>query len=96
MKRIDRTNYEQYLSYLNKKLTYFYGYGNENVSDEEKKLFEMEKEVHNEEIITEIDRRLETETFDEATRKFIEGIRNNICGIDNQSYKQKGLTSKHI
>ena len=87
MKRIDRANYKEYLSYLNKKLTYFYGYGNETVTDEEKDFFEMEKAAHTKEIAAEIDRRFETEEFDDDIRSFIKNIRNN---FDNQklSYKK--------
>lgn len=96
MKRIDRSNYEQYLSYLNKKLTYFYGYGNEEITEEDKDLFEAEKEFHNEDIAAEIDYRLETEQFDNATRKFIESVRDNIAGNTLKSPKQKDLTVRHI
>lgn len=96
MKRIDRSNYEQYLSYLNKKLTYFYGYGNEEITEEDKDLFEAEKEFHNEDIAAEIDYRLETEQFDDATRKFIESVRDNIAGNTLKSPKQKDLTVRHI
>lgn len=78
MKRIDRFNYKEYIEYLNKKLTYFYRFGNEEVTEEEKEYFEAEKAIHNEEIATEIDRRLKEEEFDDATRYFIDSIRNNI------------------
>ena len=80
MKRIDRANYEEYIDYLNKKIKYFYNYGNANVTDKEIELFEMEKENHNQEIIDEIDRRLKTEIFSDELKKFITNIRNNLQG----------------
>ena len=88
MKKIDRNTYREYLTYLNKKLTYFYGYGCECVSDEEKEFFELEKEIHEREILEEIDRRIENNEFDEDKRTFVENIRNNILKTD-KSHKQK-------
>lgn len=78
MKRIDRTNYLDYINYLNKKLSYFYGFGNEEITEEDKELFEMEKINHNIEIIKEIERRISLDEFDNSTRDFVENIRDNI------------------
>ena len=88
MKRIDRSNYKEYINYLNKKLTYFYGYGNEEITPEEKELYEMEKAHHNQEIVEEIDRRLETDEFSDDIKKFITNIKSTIQGEQNKQSKR--------
>lgn len=78
MKRIDRSTYKDYLKYLDKKLTYFYGYGNESLTNEEIEFFELEKSIHNQEIVDEINKRTELGEFNESTKRFVENIKNNI------------------
>ena len=79
MKRIDRATYKEYLNYLNKKLKYFYGYGDEEPTEEEKKYFDEEKVQHAREISQEISLRLDNNdiTSPEAI-KFVEMYREDI------------------
>lgn len=77
MKRIDRNSYKDYISYLNKKLAYFYSFGDEFVSDDEKEMFEYEKYLHNEDVVSEIESRLDNDEFDLDTRKFVMNVRDN-------------------
>lgn len=78
LKRINRCEYMEYISNLHKKLFYFYNYGEENITDDEKKSFEIEKNIHNENIVVEINQRLKEETFSDNIRLFIENFRDNI------------------
>lgn len=85
MKRIDRHQYQEYISNLLKKLSYFYGYGNETLTDYEINYFEMERKMHNNEILEEINRRLKEEIFDEHIKRFIENFKTI---INNTTIKQ--------
>lgn len=71
MKCLNRNNYKTYLEQLSKKLSYFYDFGNQNLSDEEIQNFETEKATHNATVASKISYRLETEDdIDESTKNF--------------------------
>ena len=78
LKRINRSDYLEYISNLHKKLFYFYNYGDEIITDEEKKLYEEEKDTHNKNIVIEISQRLQEEEFSDNIKVFIENFRDNI------------------
>ena len=80
MKRIDRATYKEYLNYLNKKLKYFYDYGDEEPTEEEKKYFEEEKAQHEAEIAEEIGYRLQNETFDHGVKEFVSKYGQHVGG----------------
>ena len=91
LKRINRCDYLEYISNLHKKLFYFYNYGDEIITDEEKELYEEEKDTHNKNIVIEINQRLQDEEFSKNIRIFIENFRDNIINS-----KSKILNFKKI
>lgn len=78
MKCLNRNNYKTYLEQLSKKLSYFYDFGNQNLTEAEIQNFEDEKAAHSAKIANEIVYRLETENdIDEATKNFWHSITLN-------------------
>lgn len=92
MKMIKRDEYPSYLSYLEKKLSYFYGYGDVFVSDYEARLYDNEKRSHDLNIACEIDRRIMMKEFDDATLGFVKGIRDNIYDNHKVLFKKLNKT----
>lgn len=80
MKRVDRATYKEYLSYLNKKLKYFYDYGDEEPTEEEKRFFEEEKKDHEAEIAEEISVRLQNEVFEPGIKEFVANYGKHVGG----------------
>lgn len=76
MKCLTRNNYKSYIEELAKKLSYFYGFGYIEITEEEKRKFDEERQSHNTKIKEEIASRLETENIDESTKTFWDSIVN--------------------
>lgn len=92
MKLLTRSTYQDYLTELSKKISYFYNYGYEEVTEEEANRFDEEKAIHNSKIVKEILNRLETEDdIEEATKAYWNGI---IKGYSKSSKSKVKLLSK--